>query len=403
VTDDCENHSGAAATPKSSTTILGRFSPDVFKLTEEVFSAETHLVLESLTKPVRTYYVRCNNSKISTAKLLGILQKRGLKVSRHPLVPEAIGIQVDGPFEIPPTKRSVMVDKHTAESVLQGANVYAPGILKCEAIRFGEDVTVLSELGDELATGKANMTANDILTFRKGLAIQVQHRRFAAPQVRELPEFSEGLLYPQSLAAMATTRALDPQEDETIIDMNCAPGGKLSHISELTQGTGQVLGFDRNTEKMRQTRQTLTRLGCSNVTLSIHDSRYLREDLPGLQSDRTLIDPPCSALGLRPKVYDFSTFEGVKNLADYQKQFLKAGSKITKPGGCIVYSVCTYTTQECERTVEFAERECGLSVVEQRPIIGSNGLARIASSAIKCQRFDPYVDEIGYFIAKFQC
>jgi predicted RNA-binding protein (TIGR00451 family) len=382
---------------------LSRFSRDVVELTEEVYGSEAPTILESLAKPVRTYYIRCNTSKISAAELLSSLRERGLKVSQHPLVPEAIGVQVDGPFEIPPTERSVVVDKHTAESVLQGANVYAPGILNCSAIRVGEDVTVISELGDELATGRANMTANDILTFRKGLAIQVKHRRFTAPQVRELPEFSEGLLYPQSLAAMVTTYALDPQEGETIVDMNCAPGGKLSHINQLIHDSGKILGFDRNTEKVGKARQTLTRLGCSNVTLSIHDSRYLHEDLPGLQSDRTLIDPPCSALGLRPKVYDFSTLERVKNLADYQKQFIKAGNKITRPGGFIVYSVCTYTTQECERVVEFAERECGLSVVEQKLIIGSNGLARITSSSIKCQRFNPNIDEIGYFIAKFQC
>jgi 16S rRNA (cytosine967-C5)-methyltransferase len=402
VTDDRESPLGGTSTPTPSASILSRFSPDVVKLTEEVFSTETPTVLESLTIPVRTYYVRCNSSKISPLELLDRLREHDLRVSQHPLVPEAIGVQVDGPFEIPSTERNVVVDKHTAESVLQGANVYAPGILKCGAIRFGEDVTVVSELGDELATGKATMTANDILTFRKGLAIQVQHRRFAAPQVRELPEFSEGLLYPQSLAAMATTHALDPQEGETIIDMTCAPGGKLSHISQLIHDSGKVLGFDRNTEKVGQARRTLTRLGSSNVTLSIHDSRYLHEDLPGLQSDRTLIDPPCSALGLRPKVYDFSTLERVKNLADYQKQFLKAGSKVTKPGGFIVYSVCTYTTQECERVVEFAERECGLSVVKQKLILGSNGLERITSCSIKCQRFNPRIDEIGYFIAKFQ-
>lgn len=401
MTKDHENFSGGSGTTTPLNSSLSRFSPDVVKLTEEVYGTETPAVLESLMKPVGTYYVRCNTLKIPAEDLLGRLRGRGLKVSQHPLVPEALGIRVEGPFEIPSTERRVVVDKHTAESVLQGANVYAPGILNCEGLRIGGDVAVVSELGDEVATGTANMTANDILTFRKGLAIQVKHRRFTAPQVRDLPEFSEGLLYPQSLAAMVTAHALNPQEGEIIVDMNCAPGGKLSHISQLMHNSGKILGFDRNTEKVGQARQTLTRLGCSNVTLSIHDSRYVDLDLPDLQSDRTLIDPPCSALGLRPKVYDFSTQDRVNNLADYQKQFLKAASKVTRPGGFIVYSVCTYTIQECERAVEFAEHECGLSVVEQKLIIGSEGLAKITPSSAKCQRFNPTVHEIGYFIAKF--
>jgi predicted RNA-binding protein (TIGR00451 family) len=382
--------------------ITSRFSADVVKLTEEVYGRETPAVLEALTKPVGTYYVRCNTSKLSPEELLSRLRERGLKVSQHPLVPEALGIQVDGPFEIPRADRRVVVDKHTAESVLQGANVYAPGILNCEGLRVGEDVAVVSELEDELATGTANMGANDILTFRKGLAVQVKHKRFNAPQVRDLPEFSEGLLYPQSLAAMVTARALDPQEGEVVVDMNCSPGGKLSHISQLMHNSGKIFGFDRNVEKVGQARQTVTRLGCTNVTLSIRDSRYLHLDLADLHSNRTLIDPPCSALGLRPKVYDFSTLDRVNNLADYQKQFIKAGSKVTKPGGIIVYSVCTYTTQECERAVEFAEHECGLSVVEQKLFLGSRGLVALTPSTSRCQRFNPNVDEIGYFIAKFQ-
>jgi len=382
--------------------ILSRFSADVVKITEEVYGIETTTVLEALTKPVGTYYIRCNTSKVSAEELLKKLQGRGLKVHQHPLVPEALGIQVEGPFEIPPAARMVVVDKHTAESVLQGANVYAPGILNCEELRIGENVAIASELGDHLATGTATMSANDILTFRKGLAVQVNHRRFRAPQVRDSPEFSEGLLYPQSLAAMVTAHTLDPRQGETVVDMNCSPGGKLSHISQLMRNSGKILGFDRNTEKVGQARRTLTRLGCTNVTLSIHDSRYIHLDMPDLQSDRTLIDPPCSALGLRPKVYDYSTVDRVNNLADYQKQFIKAASKATKPGGTIVYSVCTYTAQECEQVVEFAEHECGLNVVEQKLILGSKGLVAHMPSASRCQRFHPHIDEIGYFIAKLQ-
>jgi len=382
--------------------ILSRFSADVVKLTEEVYGSETPAVLEALMKPVGTYYVRCNTSKLSVKELLGRLQQRGFKVFQHPLVPEALGIQVEGPFEIPPADRRVVVDKHTAESVLQGANVYAPGVLNSEGLRVGEDVAVVSELGDELATGRARMSANDILTFRKGLAVRVEHRRFTAPQIRDLPEFSEGLLYPQSLAAMVTAHALDPQEGEAVVDMNCSPGGKLSHISQLMHGTGKVLGFDRNAEKVEQARQTISRLGCTNVTLSIRDTRYVNLDLADLQSDRTLIDPPCSALGLRPKIYDFSTQDRVINLANYQRQFIKAASKTTTRGGTIVYSVCTYTKQECEQVVEFAEHECGLNVVQQTLVIGSKGLAGLTPSSSRCQRFHPHLDEIGYFIAKFQ-
>ena len=201
---------------------------------------------------------------------------------------------------------------------------------------------------------------------------------------------------------MATVRVLDPKPNETIVDLNCAPGGKLSHISQMMNNSGKVLGFDRNSQKIDQVRQNVTILGCKNVVLGIHDSRYLNDDFSGLKADRVLIDPPCSALGLRPKVHDFTTLDRVGHLADYQKQFIKSASRIVKPGGVIVYSVCTLTPQECEQAVKFAEQECALRVVEQKPILGSEGLSRYWPTGVACQRFHPHIHEIGYFIAKFQ-
>ena len=146
----------------------------------------------------------------------------------------------------------------------------------------------------------------------------------------------------------------------------------------------------------------MTNLDCKNTILSIQDTRYLPDDFPNLQADRVLIDPPCSALGLRPKIYDFTTRERVENLANYQKQFIKAASKVVKPGGVVVYSVCTFTLQECEQVVAFAEHECRLRVVEQSPMIGSAGFTAFSMLGSLCQRFHPHVNEVGYFIAKFE-
>ena len=380
--------------------LLDRFSSDVVELAEEVYGTDTPVVLEALSKPVNTYYIRCNTLKISATELRTRLEDKGLRVHTHPVLPEALGIQVDGPFEISPTDLRAVVDKHTAESVLQGANVYAPGVKKCSSIHTGDRVTVVSEMGDILANGTATMNTTDILTFKKGLAVRIENRRYTSPQIRDLPEFSEGLLYPQSLAAMITSHVLDPQEGETILDMNCAPGGKLSHLSQLMHASGKIVGLDRNADKIAQTRRTIMNLGCSDVTLAIHDSRYVDEDFAEMKPDRVLIDPPCSALGLRPKIYDHTKKERVDDLAEYQRQFLRAGSRAVKRGGVLVYSVCTFTTKECERVVEFAEAECGLHTVEQTPFLVSKSL-NLGESGVLCQRFRPDVDEIGYFIAKF--
>ena len=378
-----------------------RFSKDVVKAASTIFGDKTDLVLRSLGQPVRTYYVRCNTHKVSPTDLLTSLKSRGFDIRQNEIVPEAIGVNVKGPFKITAAEESVVVDKKTAESVLQGANVYAPGIVKCESLRFGDEVTILSELGELIAVGKAEMSATEVLTLKKGLAISVSKRRFQTLQIRDLEEYSRGLLYPQSLAAMVTAKVLDPKPEETIVDMNCAPGGKLTHMSQLMKNRGKIYGFDRNSHKLQASRETTSKLGCENVILTIHDSRYLHEDLPNLRADKVLIDPPCSALGLRPKVYDCTTQERIDSLASYQMQFVKAASKIVKPGGTIVYSVCTFTLTECEKVAEFGVSECGLHLVHQNPILGSTGLENDPVGS-RCQRFNPHTDEIGYFIAKFE-
>jgi len=382
------------------TTSRSRFSQDVIRKATEIFGDKAQETLQSMGEPVRSYYVRCNTHKISPDELTLLLRKKDLEIKRIEAIPEAIGISVKGPFAIAPTKVNVVVDKKTAESVLQGANVYAPGIVNCESMHLGKLVTVISEVGEIIAVGQAEMSTADVLTFKKGLAISVTKRRFHSPQIRELEEFSKGFLYPQSMAAMVTTRVLDPKPGETIVDMNCSPGGKLSHMSQLMQNVGKIYVFDRNSRKIRQTRETASKFGCKNVVLSIHDSRYLPEDFPDLIPNRVLIDPPCSALGLRPKAYDFTTNKRIEDLASYQKQFVKAASQLVKPGGIIVYSVCTFTLEECEKVAEFAVQECNLDLVEQEPRIGGPGLEVFPKGSL-CQRFHPCKHEIGYFIAKF--
>ena len=124
-----------------------RFSPDVIKIVDEVFGGVGETVLESLAKPVRTYYVRCNTLKISSIELRNRLERLGLTIEQNPVISEALGINIEGPFVVPVANQKIVVDKRTVESALQGANVYAPGILNCGSMCVGDDVMIISELG----------------------------------------------------------------------------------------------------------------------------------------------------------------------------------------------------------------------------------------------------------------
>jgi len=359
-------------------------------------------VVRTLKSPGKRYFVRVNTTKTTPKEVAKRLADKGFDVSQHELIPEALWVPIQGPFEVRAHPKKVMVDKFTAESVLQGANVYAPGIVRCGKVRIDDLVNIIDDEGETLASGIARMNETQILTFRKGLAVEMTQSRYRVPSFRETREFQEGLIYPQSLPAMVTSRILDPKPTDVILDMTCSPGGKLSHISQLMGNRGRVVGVDRNRRKIDETMETCTRLGCSNVTLFVHDSRYLSSDFSTLKPDKILVDPPCSALGIMPKIYEYTPKKEIEALARYQKQFLKEASKIVEPGGRIVYSVCTLTLQECEQNALYADSCCNLSVAAQSPMIGDSAIPIEGCPTQKCQRFHPHKHDAGFFIACFE-
>ena len=355
-------------------------------------------LLSSICRPPPRLYIRVNTLRIEPGGLLDRLRSRGLRVYRDEHLEEALWFPVEGPFRVPMAEKRVVVDKRTAESVLLGAHVYIPGVVSAEGVRRGDEVNVVTEQGVVVAYGVALLDWEEAREKRKGMFVRVEVSRYRAPSTRELPEWKEGLFYEQSLPAMWASRLLDPQPGEAIVDMCAAPGGKTGHIVELTRGRAKVLAFDHSRSKVERLRSELRRLGhLGFVEVRREDSRYLDLRHPGLRADRVLLDPPCTALGVVPKVYDRKGWRDVVNAARYQWQFAKVAAKILKPGGRLVYSTCTMTIEENEALVERMER-LGLRLVEERAAGSSLGYRGLPVS-----RFYPDVQETpGYFIAVFE-
>ncbi|KAI3437518.1 uncharacterized protein J3R85_005285 [Psidium guajava] len=133
--------------------------------------------------------------------------------------------------------------------------------------------------------------------------------------------------------------------------------------------------------------------------------------------DRVLLDAPCSALGLRPRLFSGQeTIESLRNHAKYQRRMFDQAVQLVRPGGVIVYSTCTINPGENEALVRYAlDTYKFLSLVPQHPRVGGPGLVGSFESDgyieewLKpgeeelVQRFDPSapLDTIGFFIAKF--
>lgn len=375
-----------------------RYGMDLVELLACVYGSRLKRVFLSLGRPPKRYAVRVNTLRASAGEVLERFGAAGVECSSDGEIEEAILLSVSGPHKIEGIGREVTAKKHAAESVMIGSNLYLPGVMRMERLREGNKVFVTDPRGHLVGSGRAAI--HSCVRGKEGIAVRTGESLYRLPAIRETDLFIEGKIQEQSLPAIYTTRILDPQPGETIVDMCAAPGGKASHIAQLQNDMGFVLAFEHSPSRAERMRLGLARLGIKSVRVERADSRYLERDFPSLKADRVLVDPPCTALGVRPKLYEEARASEVFSSAEFQKQFLRAAARVVRPGGVIVYSTCTLSYQENEGVVSFAEGELGLELEEVpfRPAGASPGIG-----FPECIRFEPDLCETpGYFIARFR-
>lgn len=311
-------------------------------------------IVRGLVKPSSRMYIRVNTLKVNVDYYLKLLSSFGLEFYRDEEIPEALWAPIEGPFKIDIYDKIVLADKRASESVMLGSNLYAPGVLYSDNISPGDTVTVYSPNGVPVGSGVAVVSSSEALKTRRGLFIKITNSQYKAPIISELPGYNS-LVYGQSITSMYVAKILDPKPGELIIDMTAAPGGKVSHIAQLVGPKSTIIAIDRRS-KVEKLKETLSKLGLDFVKVIAGDSRYASTLLGSLSGhvDAVIIDPPCTDLGVIPKIYDKKTLRDSIVMSEYQRQFIREAYKILKPGGRLVYSTCTLTLIENEKIVEYA-------------------------------------------------
>ena len=365
-----------------------------------VYGPQLNDVIRALSSPGSWYTLRVNTLKCSVDYIEKHLMLLGLEVKVNNKFEDVVFIKVLGPYDIPELKKIVVVDKPTAESVMVGANVYAPGVKMMENVNRGDVVTVTDPHGTPIAIGRAVMSSHEMRNTRRGLVIETLRSVYKLPPIRSLDIHKQGLVYPQALPSILAVKSLNPQEDQIIVDLTAAPGGKLTYASQLMRNKGIVIGIDRSANKIRELNENIRRLGIKNAKILCLDSRYADLKLSELKGkvDAVIVDPPCSALGVRPKLYD--EVRNIKDLSSYQRQFIKTGYNLLRKGGKMLYSVCTMCIEECEENVNYAIERLGMQPLKPIRMMGDIGLREYSPYANEVVRFHPHIhDTPGFFYA----
>jgi 16S rRNA (cytosine967-C5)-methyltransferase len=166
-----------------------------------------------------------------------------------------------------------------------------------------------------------------------------------------------GAVMAQSRASMLVSRVVAPDPGEKLLDLCAAPGAKTTHLAALMRGRGQVLAVERHPGRARALTRTCSRMRAGCVDIRIADAAALEA---GGSYDRVLVDPPCSGLGTlqsRPDLRWRVTPESIEELAATQARILRAGAAATRPGGVLVYSLCTISQTESHDVLEEFLRE----------------------------------------------
>ena len=180
-----------------------------------------------------------------------------------------------------------------------------------------------------------------------GISLAPGHVRLpTGSHVTDLPGFAEGAWWVQDLSASLPARLIGKGEGRAL-DLCAAPGGKTM---QMAAAGWEVTAVDVSDARLKRVRENLTRTELkaklvAGDALTFSDAPF----------DAVLLDAPCSATGIfrrHPDVLHRARPRAIANMAERQQAMLARAAGLVKPGGMLVYSVCSLEPVEGEKVAE---------------------------------------------------
>lgn len=212
-----------------------------------------------------------------------------------------------------------------------------------------------------------------------------------------LSEFKDGYFHVQDLSSQLCCMALNPDENDIVLDLCSAPGGKAFTLAQLMNNKGKIYAFDLHKKRVDLIKKGVECFGISNITAMTGDACKFNESLP--KFSKILCDVPCSGIGVirrKPEI-KYKNFADFDNLPDIQYKILENALNYLETGGELVYSTCTLRKAENDNVIDKL-------LENHNDIEGIPFLEKLGKpfGDYKASVFPNYFKSDGFFISKIR-
>ncbi|MGH7740697.1 MAG: 16S rRNA (cytosine(967)-C(5))-methyltransferase RsmB [Candidatus Eiseniibacteriota bacterium] len=258
--------------------------------------------------------------------------------------------------------------------------------LRVNTVR-GTREQLIARLAEEGAAASAARLANELVWLDSP----------ASPAA--LAAFKKGYCTVQDESETLVGALVDARLHDRILDLCAAPGGKCTHLAERMGDEGEVWALEKTESRVPSLNATVERLGLHCIHVVEGDGRSYEFPMP---FDRVLVDAPCSGLGVLGRRADARWRKGpevLREMPPIQLELLLAGGRRARPGGVLVYSVCSFEPEETTELVERFLRQSPQFVLETASgllpdeVVGADGFMHVLPHVHGCD---------GAFAARFR-
>ena len=233
-------------------------------------------------------------------------------------------------------------------------------------------------------------------------------------EIGKAEEHLLGYYYVQELSSMLSILSLNPQPNQSFLDLCASPGSKTTQAASKMQNTGLIIANDKDIGRIAILNANLERCGVANTIITRMQGEHLCHRLKGkVEFDKILVDAPCSGEGTlrsNPETFNIWNINMIKQVSSVQKKLLCSAIELLKEDGELVYSTCTHAPEENEAVVNFALKQFpNLEVVKLNlPVKCRKGI-----NEWEGDKFSPQVANVcriypqdnnseGFFVAKMR-